>query len=159
MKKDVIQLTKEGLQNFKDELENLKNVRRPEIINQLQEAKMLGDLSENADYDAARNLQAVTEARISELEMIIEKAKIIRVSKNDDTISIGKTVRLKYVGRDKEKTFKLIASLEANPFANKISTSSPIGESIIGARVGDVVTVRLENGKTFSVEILEVTNE
>lgn len=158
MKKQVYELTKEGLQTLRDELEYLKDVKRPEVLLQLQESKMLGDLSENADYDAARDAQAATEARIKELEMIIENAKIIRVSKANDRVSLGKSVRLKFVEKNKEMTYQLLGSIEANPGLNKISINSPVGKSINGAEVGDVVVVNLENGKSFHVEVLEVLN-
>lgn len=158
MKKQTFELSKEGLQALKDELKELKEVRRPEILVQLQEAKMLGDLSENADYDSARNAQALTEARIRELETIIENAKIIRVSKTNNKVSIGKFVKLKFVEKNKEVTYKLLGSIEANPGQNIISTNSPVGKSILGAELGDVVLVNLENGKSFHVEVLEIIN-
>ncbi len=158
MKKEVFELTREGLQALKLELDDLKDNKRPEVIRQLQEAKMQGDLSENADYDAARDAQAATEARIKELEIIIENAKIIRVSQSNDKITIGKTVKIRFVEREKEMTFQLLGSVEADPGSNKISTNSPVGKSVLGAQIGDVVTVQLENGKSFHVEILEVSN-
>lgn len=158
MKKQVYELTKEGLQTLKDELKHLREVKRPEVLLQLQEAKMLGDLSENADYDAARDAQAITETRIKELEMIIENAKIIRVSRSNNKVSIGKKVKLKFVEKKKEVTYKLLGSIEANPGKNIISTDSPVGKSIIGTEAGDTVTVFLESGKSFQVKVLEVIN-
>jgi transcription elongation factor GreA len=157
-KKKVFELTKEGLQTLKAELEQLKDVKRPEVVQLLQAARMQGDLSENADYDAARDLQARIESRIKEVENIIENAQIIRVTNSNNKITIGKTVKMKFVEKNKEATYKLVGTIEANPAQNKISIDSPVGRSILGKSLGDRVLVNLENGKTFHVEIVEVTN-
>ncbi len=158
IKKQVFELTKEGLQSLKNELEYLKDVKRPEVLNALQEARTQGDLSENADYDAAREAQARTEARIKEVENILENAKIIRISSATNKIQIGKTVKMRFIEKDKIVTYKLVGTIEANPALNKISIDSPVGKSILGAELGDKVLVNLENGKSFNLEILAVTN-
>ncbi len=155
--KPLFELTKEGVEKLRAELEELKDVKRPEIVKQLQEARAQGDLSENADYDAAREAQARTEARIKEIENILDNHKIIRVTSNDDKVNIGKTVKIKFVEKNKEATYKLVGTIEANPAQNLISIESPVGKSVLGAAVGDQVSVRLENGNTFHVEVLEIS--
>lgn len=155
----VYELTLEGLNNLKEELKILKEEKRPNAIQLLQEAKALGDLSENADYDAARNLQATVENRIKEVENIIDNAKIIQVSTKDNKVDFGKTVKLLFIEKKKEVKYKLVGTVETNPIQNKISVDSPIGQAVMGREKGDVVLVQLQNGKSFNVKILEITNE
>ena len=155
--KPVFELTKEGVEKLRAELEELKDVKRPEVVRQLQEARAQGDLSENADYDAAREAQAHTEGRIKEIENILDNYKIIRVTSNDDKVNIGKTIKIKFIERKKEATYKLVGTIEANPAQNLISIESPVGKSVLGTAVGDTVSVRLENGNTFHVEVLEIS--
>lgn len=157
MNKQVYELTKEGVLKLKAELDELKDVKRPEVLRQLQEARAQGDLSENADYDSAREAQARTEARIKEIENILENAKIIKVTTSDDKVNIGKTVKINFVERQKQATYKLVGTIEANPALNMISIESPVGKAIIGLSVGERVLVRLENGKMFHVEVLEIS--
>ena len=155
--KPVFELTKEGVEKLRAELEELKDVKRPEVVWQLQEARAQGDLSENADYDAAREAQAHTEGRIKEIENILDNYKIIRVTSNDDKVNIGKTIKIKFIERKKEATYKLVGTIEANPAQNLISIESPVGKAVLGTSVGDTVSVRLENGNTFHVEVLEIS--
>jgi len=155
--KPVFELTKEGVEKLRAELEELKDVKRPEVVRQLQEARAQGDLSENADYDAAREAQAHTEGRIKEIENILDNYKIIRVTSNDDKVNIGKTIKIKFIERKKEATYKLVGTIEANPAQNLISIESPVGKAVLGTSVGDTVSVRLENGNTFHVEVLEIS--
>ena len=151
--KDVF-VTAEGLEEMKAELDNLINVKRPEVINALKEARALGDLSENAEYDAARNEQAIVEGKIKELEVLIENAKVIsEVSK--DVINVGSKVKLQYIEDDETEEYTIVGSKEADPFANKISNESPIAKAIIGKKAGEVVTVDSPNGK-YSVKIVEI---
>lgn len=157
MNKQVYELTKEGVSKLRLELDELKDVKRPEVLRQLQEARAQGDLSENADYDAAREAQARTEARIKEIENILENAKIIKVTSSDDKVNIGKTVKINFVEKKKEATYKLVGTIEANPTLNMISIESSVGKAIIGLSVGEKVQVRLENGKMFHVEVLEIS--
>lgn len=157
MNKQVYELTKEGVSKLRAELDELKDIKRPEVLRQLQEARAQGDLSENADYDAAREAQARTEARIKEIENILENAKIIKVTSSDDKVNIGKTVKINFVERQKQATYKLVGTIEANPALNMISIESPVGKAIIGLSVGERVLVRLENGKMFHVEVLEIS--
>ena len=153
MTKEVY-VTAKGLEDMKNELDYLINEKRPEVINALKEARALGDLSENAEYDAARNDQAITENRIKELEVLIEKAKIIDEVKTDK-VTIGTSVKLEYVEAGDVETYSIVGSTEADPFANKISNESPIAKAILGAKVNDVVAVESPNG-TYNVKIIEI---
>ena len=156
MKKDLkeIYLTSEGLQDLKQELEDLKLVKRPEVIQALKEARALGDLSENAEYDAARHEQAVVESRIVELEQMIENAVVIENIKTD-CVGIGTKVKIEYIDDNETEEYSIVGSKEADPFENRISNESPIAQAIMGLKVGDVATVASPNGQ-YSVKILEI---
>lgn len=158
-KRKVYELTEEGLENLKNELKVLKEEKRPNAVQMLQEAKKLGDLSENADYDAARDLQAKVESRIIEIENIIDKATIVKVSNSTNEVSFGKTVKLKYIENGNIVKYKLVGTIETNPVLNKISVDSPIGKAVLGKQRGDKVFVQLQSGKAFNVKIIEITNE
>ncbi len=149
-----IYLTEEGLEEIKKELDVLKLERRPEIIQALKDARALGDLSENAEYDAARNDQAQVEARIQELEHMIEKAVVIK-DVNKDVVSIGTRVTIEYVDDKEQEEYSIVGSKEADPFANKISNESPIAKAIMGLGVGAVVSVDSPNGK-YEVKIVQI---
>ena len=150
-----IYVTSEGLEEMKRELEELIQVKRPEVIKALKEARALGDLSENAEYDAARQEQAQTEARIKELEVMIENAVVIE---NVDTneVSIGTRVTIEYVGDDDTEEYSIVGVKEADPFNNKISNESPIARAILGKKIGDVVSVDSPNGK-YDVKVVAIT--
>ena len=152
--KNVVYLTQEGLDELKKELDNLINVRRPENIIAIKEARSLGDLSENAEYDAARNEQAQIEARIQQLEKMLENVSIITDVSNE-TVGIGNTVSIKYVDDDEEDEYKIVGSQEADPFESKISNESPIAKALFDHKVGDIVTVESPNG-SYDVEIIEI---
>ena len=154
--KNTVYLTEEGLQELKNELDNLINVRRPENINAIKEARALGDLSENAEYDAARNEQAQIEGRIKQLEKMLENVSII-TEVSTDKVSIGNTVSIKYVDDDDDEVeeYKIVGSQEADPFESKISNESPIAQALFDHKVGDVVTVESPNG-SYEVEIVEI---
>ena len=147
-------LTEEGLKEIKDELEYLKMTKRPEVINALKEARALGDLSENAEYDAARGEQADVEAKIVELEQMIEHAVIIKEVKTDK-VSIGNKVKIEYVEDKETEEYSIVGSKEADPFNNKISNESPIAQAIIGKKAGDIVNVASPSGE-YQVKILEI---
>lgn len=147
-------LTQEGLDELKKELDELIQVKRPEVINALKDARAQGDLSENAEYDAARNDQAIIESRIRELEAMIEKAVVI-TKVNTDVVSIGTKVTLEYVDDEEEEEYSIVGSSEADPFLNKISNESPIAKAIMGLKVGSVVSVESPNGK-YDVKILAI---
>lgn len=150
-----VYLTQEGLDELKKELDVLINVKRPENIQSIKEARSLGDLSENADYDAAKNEQAQLEGRIKTIEKMLENAVIItEVSK--DKVGLGSTVAIKYIDDpDDEDEYKIVGSHEADPFESKISNESPIAKALMNHKVGDVVTVDSPNG-TYEIEITEI---
>ena len=152
--KNTVYLTQEGLDDLKKELDDLINVRRPANIQAIKEARSLGDLSENAEQDAARNEQAQIEARIQQLEKMLENASII-AEVNTDTVSIGNTVSIKYVDDDEEDEYKIVGSQEADPFESKISNESPIAQALFDHKVGDIVTVESPNG-SYEVEIVDI---
>ena len=153
--KNTVYLTQEGLDELKKELDNLINVRRPENIQAIKEARALGDLSENAEYDAARNEQAQVEGRIKELEILLEKAELIE-KKDNETVGLGSTVKIKYDGDDDDvEEYRIVGSKEADPSNYKISNESPLAKGIMGARLGEVCTVESPNGN-YTVEIMEI---
>lgn len=147
-------LTEAGLEELKKELEYLKVTKRPEVIQALKEARALGDLSENAEYDAARAEQAEVEGRITQLEVMIEKAVIIE--QNDtDKVSIGTTVTIKYLDEDEIDTYTIVGTSEVDPFANKISNESPLARAITGLKEKEIATVICEAGN-YQVEIVKI---
>ena len=152
--KNTVYLTQEGLDELKKELDDLINVQRPENIQAIKEARSLGDLSENAEYDAARNEQAQIEARIKQLEKMLENVSIIE-DVATDKVSIGNTVSIKYVDDDEEDEYKIVGSQEADPFESKISNESPIAQALFDHKVGDIVTVDSPNGN-YEVEIIDI---
>ena len=152
--KNTVYLTQEGLDNLKKELDDLINVRRPENVQAIKEARALGDLSENAEYDAARNEQAVIEARIKQLEKMLENVSIIS-DVSTDSVSIGNTVTIKYVDDDEEDEYKIVGSQEADPFESRISNESPIAQALFDHKVGDIVAVESPNG-SYQVEITAI---
>lgn len=152
-KKEVL-LTSEGFLELETELNNLKTVERPRIIEAIKEARAQGDLSENADYDAAREEQAKVEARISELEYMLENAKIIEKT-SGDLVSVGTTVTVQYVDDEEEEEYSIVGSMEADPFENKISNESPIGKAIMNRRVGDIISVESPNG-SYDIKIVKI---
>lgn len=156
--KRVFELTQDGVDRLKDELIDLEENKRPQNLQQLKEAREQGDLSENADYDAARTEQSKIEARINEINNILKYAKIIRNS-DKDTIEIGKVVTIKYLENNATKKFRLVGTLEANPKLNKISVDSPIGKALIGLEQGSQTTYKTQTNKTFQIEVVEVSNE
>ncbi len=143
-KENTFVMTSEGFLEAEQELNELKNVRRPEIVQALKEARAQGDLSENADYDAARNEQAIIEAKIQELEYKLEHAEIIDNSKKG-IINLGSTVTISYDDGETEE-YKLVGSMEADPFENKISNESPLGIALMQHKIGDTVNVDSPNG-------------
>ena len=153
---DKIYLTDQGFLELETELNELKNVKRPAVIKALKEARALGDLSENADYDAARSEQAQVEGRIQELEKIIENAHIIEKG-STDTVSLGTTVKIKYIEDDDDEVeeYLIVGSKEADPSNNKISNESPIAKAIMNAKVGEVKKVASPNGE-YEVEVVAI---
>ena len=153
-KEDFFELTAEGYLELETELNELKNVKRQEVIVALKEARAMGDLSENADYDAARNDQAQIEARIKELEYKLEHSKIADNRKKGAGAGIGSLVTVQDEDGDEEE-YKLVSSVESDPFNNKISVDSPLGAAIKGKKTGDTVLVESPNGG-YNIKILNV---
>lgn len=148
-----IVLTSEGYLELENELNDLKLNKRAEVVQAIKEARSHGDLSENSEYDAARDEQAQLEARIQELEYKLEHAVISDGSK--DVVAVGSTVTVTYVEDGEEEEYKIVGSLEADPFENKISNESPIGQAIIGHKVGDIISVPSPNG-SYEVKITNI---
>ena len=150
-------ITKEGLRKLKEELEHLKTVRRKEVAQRLKEAISYGDLSENSEYEEAKNEQAFIEGRILELEQKIKSAKIIadKHDKKGKEINIGSSVTVKSDESDDEETYTIVGATEADPFDFKISNESPIGKCLLGRRKGDSVQVSSPSG-TITYEVMRV---
>mgnify|MGYP000533020008 FL=1 len=149
-------LTYTGLKKLEDELENLKVVKRKEVAGKIKEAREQGDLSENAEYDAAKDEQRDIEARIEELEKILKNAEVVVEDDVDlDTINIGCTVDVYDKEFEEEIVFQLVGSTEANSLEGKISNESPVGKALIGAHTGDVVDVEMPMG-IMKYKVLEI---
>jgi transcription elongation factor GreA len=153
-------LTEEGLKNLQDELYQLKNVERVKNITALQEARAQGDLSENADYDAARDQQAQIAARIATIEKILKNYEIIK----DGANNLGKWVKIEFLDLEDEDepavaVYKIVGTLEADPLRQLISNESPLGSAIVNHKVGDKVYVKSESGEEFWVMIHEISSQ
>lgn len=158
MATEKIELTKEGEAKLNKELRHLIDIDRPEVLEQLAAARAQGDLSENADYDAARNKQAEVEARIKEIENILANAKIIdEKTKVSKLVALGSTVEIKDLSDNSKATYTIVGTVEANPTKGLISNVSPLGKAIIGKKVGDVCVVRV--AREYKVEILKFTTK
>ena len=149
-----VYLTNEGFLEIEEELNHLKEVKRPEVIKALKDARALGDLSENADYDAARNEQAQVEGRIKELEQLLEKAELIE-KRDTDKVGLGTTIIIKYIDDDEVEEYRIVGSKEADPAKFKISNESPLAQAVMGHKAGEVCTVESPNG-SYQVEIVEI---
>lgn len=159
--KQVFKLTEKGKQDYEKELDYLKNTARPLNVQALAEARAQGDLSENADYSAARDEQARIESKILELENILKNAVVIETD-NSNIASVGKTVEVKITEKGQSKKvhiqkFQIVSSIEADPFGGKISEDCPIGKALIGRSTEDAsLTVVTETGKEVKLELLSV---
>jgi len=153
--RDVV-LTMNGLKKIEEELELLKTVRRKEVAERIKQAIAFGDISENSEYDEAKNEQAQLEERILKLESMLKKARVI--DEDDisiDVVSVGATVVVKDIEFDEEVEYTIVGSAEADPYELKISNESPVGRGLIGKRVGDVVEVQIPDGVT-KYEVLQI---
>ncbi|MCR4880037.1 MAG: transcription elongation factor GreA [Bacilli bacterium] len=151
------QLTKEGYKKLEDELRNLIDFVREDVKKQLAEARAQGDLSENADYDAARARQAEVEGRITQIEAILANAEIISDKKNakgEKKIGLGSTVEVEYLDSHKVATYTIVGTVESDPFNGKISNASPFGAALIGKKEGDEIEIKA--GKTFTIKVLKI---
>jgi transcription elongation factor GreA len=150
-------LTPEGYKKLEEELRNLKVEGRKEIAEKIKEARSYGDLSENAEYDAAKDAQASMEQRITTIENMLKNAQIVSESDvTTDAISIGSRVKLYDVEFDEEMEYTIVGSTEANPDEGRISDESPIGSAILGHKVDEVVDVELPNGEIIQFKVLEI---
>lgn len=151
-------VTKEGLKKLKEELEHLKNVRRKEVAQRLKEAISYGDLSENSEYEEAKNEQAFVEGRVLDLERKIKNAKIISEKEGKvKDVNIGSTVTVRDVSSDEEElTYTIVGATEADPFEFKISNESPIGKALLGQVKGDMVKVQTPSG-IIEYEVIKVS--
>ncbi|QCX53524.1 transcription elongation factor GreA [Elizabethkingia sp. JS20170427COW] len=151
-------VTKEGLQKMKAELEQLETIERPKITQQIAEARDKGDLSENAEYDAAKEAQGMLEMRISKLKDAIATSKIIDQSQLDTSkVSILCTVKLKNLGTQQMQTFVLVPDNESDLKSGKISVNTPIAKGLLGKTVGEVAEIALPNGNKLNFEVLEIS--
>lgn len=149
-------LTYTGLKQYEDELQDLKVNKRQEIAQKIKEAREQGDLSENAEYDAAKDEQRDIEARIEQLEKLLKNAEVVVEEEIDlEKINIGCRVKLLDVDEDEEMEFKIVGSTEANSLQNKISNESPVGHALLGRKVGDVVDVETQAG-VIQYKVLEI---
>ena len=154
-KKEIL-LTQEGYQKLEDELEILKTVRRREVADRIKVAISFGDISENAEYDEAKNEQAQVEERIIKLESMIRRAVIIDESKIDsNVVTIGSIVKVNDMDFEEEVEYTIVGSAEAAPYEGKISNESPVGKALLGRTIGDIVDVQVPDG-VAKFEILEI---
>ena len=151
---EKFQLTKEGVSKLEAEYRHLLDVERPNVTKELVEARALGDLSENAYYDAAREAQARIEARIQEIEAILGNYELIKEKSTTKSVQVGSFVTIKMIDFDETEKYEIVGTIEANPLENKISNESPLAKSILGHKIGDVVEV--EVAKPYKVEIIAI---
>ena len=154
---NIIYLSKVGYDNLKEELHRPKTIERPSIINQIAEARDKGDLSENAEYDAAKEAQGLLESRISKLEIDLSNSRVIDESKlNNNNVSLLSKVTIKNIANNNEMTYTIVSESEADLSQKKISASSPIGKGLIGKKVGDIADIVVPNG-TLKFEIINIS--
>ena len=153
-----ILMTAEGYEELKNELQQLKTVKRAEVADKIKTARGFGDLSENSEYDEAKNEQAIMEARILTLE---EQLKVVKVVDKDalqkDVVNIGSTVKLLDCEFNEEMEYRIVSSVEGSGSGNSLTDKSPVGEAVMGHKVGDIVEVNAPKG-SFSLKILEISN-
>ncbi len=151
---DIFYMTEEGLNELKREYDELIHVTREEVKEELKAARAQGDLSENADYDAARNRQAQVEARIAELDHQIKNAQIIQDKKKDNIVRIGSTVEIKELDTNDVHTYRIVGSVEADPLNGLLSNVTPLAEAIIDHKINDVCEVKVDS--PYQVKILKI---
>ena len=156
MAKEVI-LTDEGLKKLEQELEELKTIKRKEVAEKIKVARSFGDLSENSEYDEAKNEQAFVESRIATLEAMLKVAKVVdETDLSTDHVGVGSKVKVLNVTKNKEVVYNIVGSTESDPLSGKISDESPIGKALVGAAVGDEVSAEVPAG-VLTFKILEIT--
>ena len=152
-----ILMTKEGLEKLENELEELKVVRRKEVAEKIKQALAFGDLSENSEYDEAKNEQAQVEARIAQIEGMLKVARVVdNDSISTDAVSVGTRVKLLDVEFEEEEEYAIVGSSEADPSQNRLSYESPVGTALLGKKVGDVVEVEVPAGK-IQFKVLDIS--
>ncbi|MCR5203268.1 MAG: transcription elongation factor GreA [Lachnospiraceae bacterium] len=149
-------ITLEGKQKLEDELHELKVVRRKEVATKIKEAREQGDLSENAEYDAAKDEQRHIEARITELEEIIKNAVVVEDTGDANVVNIGSKVVIRDLEEKEDIEYRIVGSTEADILANKISNESPVGRALLGAKKGDVVEVETPTGAVIKYKVLKL---
>jgi len=153
---DLQYFTQEGLQKLKEELENLKSVERPKVIQQIAEARDKGDLSENAEYDAAKEAQGHLEDRINKLEAIYSNARVVDTSKLDfSSVRLLTKVTIKNISNNLEMVYSIVPEAEADLKSKKISVSSPIGKGLLGKSIGEIAEIQVPNG-IIKFEVLKI---
>ena len=152
-----VALTAEGQAKLEEELLHLETVRRREVGERIREAKEFGDISENSEYDDAKNEQAWVESRIAEINQILANATIIESPRRPSCVTLGARVHLRDAASDEVFVYQLVGSAEADPTHNKISNESPVGQAIMGRKKGDVVAVVTPRGAQITYEIVSIT--
>ena len=156
MQKDVI-LTPEGLEKLKAEIEYLSTEKRREVAERIKEAREFGDISENSEYDDAKNEQAMLEARIASLEDKLRSASVIDASElSADVVRVGSLVTVEDQGARRTLEYTIVGSTEANPSQNRLSNESPVGKALLGHKAGDAVSVQLPSGKVRELKIAKI---
>lgn len=154
---EEILLTRDGLEKLEKELFFLKSVKRKEIASRIKEAISYGDITDNSEYEDAKNEQAFVEGRIITLEKMLRRARILEKAENNSSfVTLGSTVRLKELNLDRDYTYTIVGTAEADPGASKISNESPVGKAILGLAVGDEVEVKVPAG-SLRYKIVEIT--
>ncbi len=157
MNKKIV-VTESGLKALEDELVQLKTVRRKEVSDKIRVARSYGDLSENSEYDEAKNEQAIVEARIADLEVMLKNAVILDEEElGTDAVTLGSIVKVFDEDFEEEVEFNVVGSTEANPDENKISDESPIGKALLGKKVGEIAEAQLPGGDIAKFKILSIT--
>ena len=156
MQKDVI-LTPEGPEKLKEEIEYLSTTKRREVAERIKEAREFGDISENSEYDDAKNEQAMLESRIASLEGKLRSPAVIDASKlSDDVVRVGSVVHVTDAGSGRDLVYTIVGSTEANPSQNRLSNESPVGKGLLGRRRGDSVKVQLPSGKQRELKVTDI---
>ena len=156
MAKEIV-MSAAGLKALQEELEYLKTVRRKELAEEIKEARSHGDLSENSEYDEAKNTQGLVENRISELEQMLKHVRLIDESElSTDTVSVGSHVVVLEEGEDDPEEYDIVGRTEADPFKGKISDESPVGAALLGKRAGDTAEVQLPTGATVLYTVVKI---
>jgi transcription elongation factor GreA len=152
-----IALTPEGQVKLEEELRHLETVRRREVGERIKEAKEFGDISENSEYDDAKNEQAWVESRIAEVSLILAHATIIDRPKNSGKVSLGSKIQLRDVDSGKVFTYRIVGSAEADPSNDRISNESPVGQAVVGKKKGETAVVRTPTGREITFEVVAIT--